>query len=123
MFQFTMGGPGNDALGSFGLGVQDFLWGSGGADNFNFMSDSAPIGQPDYILDFNRSQGDKIVFGFINRSEDAVFIGAHRFTGEAGEVRFNHGKLSADANGDGHADFSIRVLGVHHLHADDLIFF
>ena len=33
------------------------------------------------------------------------------FTGKAGELRYEHGILMGDVNGDGRADFEIKIVG------------
>ena len=44
------------------------------------------------------------------------YIGGKGFTAHAGELRFKHGIVEGDINGDGSADFRIRV---HAATADD----
>ena len=48
------------------------------------------------------------------------FIGDNDFNHKAGELRFHHHKLSGDTDGDGRADFEIKVALVDTLHANDL---
>lgn len=62
------------------------------------------------------------------RTEDLdpfVFIGEDRFSGDGGEVRVaSRGETTfvlADTDGDGIADFSIRLLGSHDLREDDFL--
>ncbi len=49
------------------------------------------------------------------RHQSLHFIGGHRFTGHAGQLRYKQGVVAGDLNGDGRADFHISV----HLHAGD----
>ena len=50
-----------------------------------------------------------------------AYIGGASFGDHAGELRFAGGLLQGDVNGDGSADFSIRLDGVTRLAALDLI--
>ena len=52
-------------------------------------------------------------------SQDAPFLFWHEsgallqagFTGKAGQLRYDHGVLMGDVNGDGRADFEIKIVG------------
>ncbi|MBR0556581.1 calcium-binding protein [Ciceribacter sp. L1K23] len=115
------GGSGNDRL-TGGAG-SDKLYGGTGADRFVFtsLSDSTVSSSGrDTILDFSRSQGDKIDLSAIDASTKSSgnqafsFIGEKSaFSGAAGELRYvNSGGdtfIYADVNGDRKADFAIRI--------------
>ncbi|RVM02177.1 calcium-binding protein, partial [Sinorhizobium meliloti] len=45
--------------------------------------------------------------------------GGNAFSGEAGELNFRSGIISGDVNGDGYADFQVRVNGATSLSVDD----
>src|SRR5690606_30520903 len=85
-------GAGNDIL--FGAGGKDKLEGGKGADTFvfQFASDSTVKAKGrDIIKDFSRKQGDKIdVSGIDPLNDTGVFdyIGKSKFSGEAGELRW-----------------------------------
>ncbi|MBR0556583.1 calcium-binding protein [Ciceribacter sp. L1K23] len=115
------GGSGNDRL-TGGTGA-DTLTGGTGADRFVFtsLSDSTVSSSGrDTILDFSRSQGDKIDLSAIDASTKSSgnqafsFIGEKSaFSGAAGELRYvNSGGdtfIYADVNGDKTSDFAIRI--------------
>lgn len=117
------GGGGNDTL-SGGLG-RDTLSGNAGADTFAFASLLAARG--DRITDFRQADGDRIDLRLVDADAGQVgldafhFIGNTGFGGHAGELRIGHGLLNSfvkgDTDGDGHADFTIVLTGVVHLHA------
>jgi Ca2+-binding RTX toxin-like protein len=128
------GGSGNDVLtGAHGF---DLLHGGPGLDRFVFQAVAdAPAGGPEHerIDDFH-SGVDKIdlhairtadgqPLGWVNPTQlGAVFTG----TGDPGQVRYTHGHLQVDMDGDGHRDFEVIVHGGHHqpaaLSASDVIF-
>ncbi len=62
------------------------------------------------IRDFSRSQGDKIDLSALGELD---FIGRDGFHGDAGELRYQTGGNStyvfADVDGDGDADFGLRL--------------
>ena len=119
------GGAGNDKL--YGYAGKDKLTGgtgkdtlTGGADADLFVFRNAAESKSanvDTILDFNRSQKDKIDLSQIDAnsktagSQDFSFIGAKSFTGKAGELRYEkHASDSyvyGDLNGDKKIDFAI----------------
>jgi serralysin len=118
------GDDGNDLLVG-GLG-QDDLEGGDGKDIFRFVStaDSLPGGSNrDVINDFDPSKHDRIDVSLIDANEGAIddqafkFIGSRGFHDRAGELQFKNGILRGDTNGDGHADFEIKV---HVTGSDDL---
>lgn len=127
------GGAGNDILWgdngadrlAGGTG-QDRFYGGSGADEFIF-ADGELAGMTsssaDRVHDFSRADGDRIRLELIdanaNRSGDQAFtfIGASAFSGSAGELRFQqlsgNTYVQGDTNGDGRADFWIRLDGLH----------
>ncbi|NBJ13029.1 M10 family metallopeptidase C-terminal domain-containing protein [Microvirga arsenatis] len=120
---------GNDIL--IGSAGSDDLWGGKGADRFVFESvnDSRVPGRGiDFILDFSRSQGDKIDLSSIDAKTGIAgnqafhFIGTAEFSKVKGQLRYEPTKLKigcgdvvqwsrvqADTNGDGKADFEISI--------------
>lgn len=99
------GGLGDDLI-IGGLGA-DEMSGDDGADTFQF--DDLEMG--DLITDFDGSEGDMIdLSGFADDiGSDLTFIADAAFSGAAGEVRYEGGVLSMDANGDGAADFMVTL--------------
>jgi Ca2+-binding RTX toxin-like protein len=111
------GGRGNDLLvGGLGFDVQV---GGPGNDIFDFDSadESVKGSLRDLILDFKK--GDKIDLSDIGTGLD--FIGKQGFHGEAGEIRFKKGVLQADFDGNGKAEFEIKLDGVTKLKDADLL--
>lgn len=110
------GGLGNDTL-SGGLG-KDTLTGGSGVDTFVFLSASELAG--DTITDFVKGS-DKIDLS----GQGYSYIGTSAFTGTAGEIHFTDasagGTLSIDIDGDGLADASMTLTGVHSLTSGDFI--
>jgi len=89
---------------------------TGGNHNDLFLF--TETGGADRIVDFNRSQGDKINLDGIDAvaggADNAfTFIGAAAFSGVAGQLRsYTSGSdkfLAGDVNGDGVADFTIQT--------------
>ena len=108
------GDNGNDIL--IGGHGRDMLRGGGHSDRFVFTSErDTTVTWPDQILDF--SAGDIIDFSAIDANRNTAFndvfrfIGPSAFSGTAGELRFDAGKLSGDTDGDGNADFAIIIWG------------
>lgn len=112
------GGAGNDTL--KGAGGADKLYGGSGADTFVFDSASQSTASAmDRIYDFSHKQGDRIDLSGIDArtstsSNDAfTFIGEQAFSEKAGELRYSHKSgdtfVYADVNGDGKADFTLRL--------------
>lgn len=104
-----------------GKGADD-LWGGSSADQFTFRNiNESPDGQlaRDTIFDFSGVGGDKINLKEIDAStkqtgnQSFTFIGATKFQGSAGELRFEKKSsdtyIYADVNGDKVADFSIHL--------------
>jgi serralysin len=112
------GGGGNDKLN--GAAGADKLTGGTGADQFIFskISESTPnpSGQ-DMILDFSRTQGDRINLGLVDASttisgnQAFKFIGTAGYSDKGGELRYGISGgdtfISGDVNGDGESDFRI----------------
>ena len=125
-----IGGDGDDVLiGGWGV---DTLTGGAGADIFLFKSGHSGkfVAGADTILDFSRTDGDRIDLSRIDAvkggADDAfTFIGTTAFSGAAGELRYtaSGGKLYlvADTDGDQVADLTILVEGITDLTASDFI--
>lgn len=140
------GGAGNDVLS--GLGGSDTLVGGKGADELNgglgadvlqggegndkFVFDKKMLdGATDTIFDFSTAQGDRMKVVSIDANtattaDDAFrFIGVSAFSKTAGELRYEVKGADAfvygDINGDGVADFSIKLLGVNSLTKADFL--
>ncbi len=119
------GGSGDDFLvGGTGF---DFLKGGTGEDTFDFNSikESVVGSRRDVITDFHRSEFDVVDLSTIDANESLsgnqkfTFIGGLRFHEKAGELRFISGAISGDTDGDGVADFQIKVSGITKMYADD----
>ena len=119
------GDAGNDVL--VGGAGRDEMTGGAGADTFRFLelADSVADANRDLIVDFNRSQSDRIDLSAIDANIDAVgdqafaFIGGAAFGRVAGQLRFSAGIVQADVDGDGRADLEIAVRGVTSLLSSD----
>lgn len=126
------GGGGSDRIAG-GVGL-DKMWGQGGSDRFVF-SEAAHAGtesRPDVIKDF-QSGADRIHLKAIDANSEADgnqsfdFVGAADFSGTAGELRVwivgNGAKtmVAGDLDGDGNADFVLKVVGEHALTASDFV--
>lgn len=110
------GGNGSDTVGG-GLGL-DVLSGNGGADTFRFFLLETMSG--DTITDFGIGGVEFLDF------RDSGAAGFGSFDGTAGMLRFvtsgGNGRLEADADGNGEADFTLTLLGVTTLDINSLIF-
>ena len=127
-----LGGSGRDRLD--GGGGQDTLTGGAGGDLFVF-SGAAVSGltaaTADRITDFDALEGDRIDLREIDAvatsaGDDAfTFIRGKGFSGTAGELRIakkvDHALVIGDVDGDGAADFVIRVDGPDMLSAADFL--
>lgn len=129
-YDVIRGGGGNDRL--IGGIDGDRLMGGTGADTFIYQTlrDSGaqyPAYARDVILDFSTAQHDRIDLSELDIDPLAKgvqhfeFIGKAGFSGTAGELRFTSYLLSGDADGDGIADFAIKLAGVKSLAEADLI--
>ncbi|WP_408591578.1 M10 family metallopeptidase C-terminal domain-containing protein [Novosphingobium sp.] len=129
-----VGGGGNDVL--IGGTGKDLLTGGAGADSFQFALNTDFSGTTattaDEIVDFSHAQGDQIDLHLIDAntltaaSNDAfTYIGAAAFGKHAGELRYvvsaGVGLLSGDIDGNGTADFAIRIDGGPALVAADIV--
>jgi len=125
------GENGNDRL--QGNGGQDRLYGGAGADLFLFRdNDFAGMtsGTADRIHDFSQADGDRILLNEVDANtlvggiQPFAFIGSGNFTGTVGELRYQqisgNTYVMGDTNGDGAADFWIRLDGLHTLGGWDL---
>jgi serralysin len=117
------GEAGNDILeGGAGL---DILNGGLGADTFRFSAGDtgATVATADRIQGYSSAQGDQIDVSALGVTS---FIGTAAFSNVAGEVRTQviNGNtfVQGDVDGDGVADFMIRLDGIISLTADDLVF-
>lgn len=128
----VVGGGGDDTL--EGGSGKDFFTGGAGADTFTF--DDGDFGgltkkTADRISDFNHGQGDHIDLSSVDADTTTdgdqafTFIGTGAFTGHAGELRYSvsssRAMLSGDTNGDGVADFAVRLDHVSSLVAEDFV--
>jgi Ca2+-binding RTX toxin-like protein len=119
-----IGGGGNDGIiGGTGM---DRLTGGSGADQFVFSALADSRGRThDTIADFSEKQHDRIDFSSFDVGQNYHFIGAHRFSGADGEIRFFYQKqetvIAVDSNGDKKADMQIDLDHHVHLHAADFI--
>ncbi|MDR6289781.1 MULTISPECIES: calcium-binding protein [Inquilinus] len=102
-----------------GSGGADRLTGDSGTDWFLFVSTSDGL---DTITDFNRSEGDKLVFHGLQHGTFA-YIGGSAFTaGGHSEARFAGGQVFVDTDGDGTAEITVNVTGNYYLQASDFVF-
>lgn len=124
------GDDGDDRIES-GAG-SDTMTGGAGRDQFIFRSSDFQVGgsaPTDTITDF--SQGDKISLNMIDANvrtaadEAFKFIGSQAFHKVAGELRAQvvgrDTVVSGDVNGDGVADFHIKLLGVTTVTTADFV--
>lgn len=124
------GDDGNDRLDG-GAG-RDSFYGGAGADVFTFRDgDFAGLTTTtsDRIYDFSQADGDRIRVTLVdaNTTMDGdqafSFVGSSAFSGTAGELRYEqiNGStyVEGDTNGDGVADFMIRLDGLHALVSAD----
>ncbi len=114
-----------------GTGI-DVLHGGAGGDIFQFSDGDtgATIATADRITDFAQGQGDVIDLGQIDAirgDSNAVFafIGTGAFSNVEGQLRYavsgGNTFVQGDTDGDGVADFIIRVDGLHVLNAGDFV--
>ncbi len=85
----------------------------------------------DVIHDFSHAEADKIRLDLVDANttlggtQDFAFIGTAAFTNVAGQLRYEqisgNTYVSGDTNGDGIADFMIRLDGLHTLGGGDFI--
>lgn len=126
-----VGGLGDDTL-SGGAG-RDVLLGGDGADTFAYASDAETkldAAKRDVIKDFVTGT-DVIDLSAIdaNAGKDGnqkfSFLGESDFTGNAGELVYrageNHVTVFGDTDGDGSADFAIKLAGITSLAEGDFL--
>lgn len=124
------GEDGTDILS--GEGGFDTLVGGAGADRFSFggFDIGNTLNTADRIVDFSTAQGDKIDLTAIDAvagGGDNVFsfIGTAAFSNVAGQLRteviFGNTYVMGDVNGDGVADFFIKLDGSVPLSAGDFL--
>ncbi len=121
----VIGGGGNDDI-TGRLGA-DVMSGNGGADTFRYYNPTDGVfdsglaqADRDVITDF-KSGADLLDFSAMDANQttegdDAfVFLGTDKFTGEAGELRYQLNNkvtvVAGDVDGDGKADFKIDLSG------------
>lgn len=124
----VLSGRGGDDTLIGGTGA-DKLTGGAGADTFVYIRAGETAG--DLIRDFETAVGDGIDLSAIDANDDRIgnqrfdFIGDERFSGTAGELRFQSGAartvVIADTDGDGRADVRLVVAGDLSLGADDFL--
>ncbi len=110
-----------------GGGGADTLSGRGGADTFVFtaLTDST-VAASDTIVDFVHDM-DKIDLSQIDAisttagDQSFQFIGAKAFTRHAGELNYVNGVVAGDVDGDGSADFQIKIANNAALTSGDFI--
>ena len=115
-----IGLAGNDDV--HGGGAGDVLIGGSGANRFSYgsLSDSPAVkGQQDTLFGFKAQAGDRLDFTPLGVA--LRFIGTERFSGVAGEVRFQPGSLQLDANGDASPELELLLPGVKSLGAEALL--
>jgi len=120
------GGGGEDTLRG-ALGADD-LRGGAGRDffDYNSIAEAGKGSKRDEIFDFSHSQKDKIDLSDIDAktgiggNQKFTFIGTKAFSGEKGELRCKSGLIQGDVNGDGKADFEIKM-NVSTLVANDFV--
>jgi hypothetical protein len=109
---------------------RDLLTGLEGSDVFSYdnMNDSpSSISQRDIIKNFNSSEDIidlRALDADISRDGDQSFtwIGDQSFAPSTpGQLRYHHGVVSADMNGDSRADFAIRLIGSPILSSDNFL--
>jgi|GEM_PF-375242 len=130
-FDNVEGGAGVDHI--HGGAGQDYFHGGTEGDFFIFDEpDMAGLtsGSADRILDFSHAQGDQIDVSAIDAiaggtDDPFTFIGEDAFSGTAGEMRYlqinQFTLIQMDTDGDGRADYAIRLEGQVDLLADDFI--
>lgn len=121
----VIGGAGNDDI-TGRLGA-DMMSGGGGADTFRYYNPIDGVfdsglaqADRDVITDF-KSGKDLLDFSAMDanpttEADDAfIFLGTDKFTGEAGELRYQVNNkvtvVAGDVDGDGKADFKIDLSG------------
>ncbi|HEX8258424.1 MAG TPA: hypothetical protein VF589_12405 [Allosphingosinicella sp.] len=126
-----LGGQGMDRL--EGGAQTDILTGGAGLDVFGFGNGDVPGTRfsADRITDFSQAEGDRIHLRQLDANlgiagdQNFHFVGESHFSGNAGEVRFDHSGgntyVQGDVDGDRAADFYVRVDGIHSLVVTDFV--
>ncbi|MGE3738015.1 MAG: calcium-binding protein [Geminicoccaceae bacterium] len=125
------GGGGADVIGG-GIG-RDQMWGGSGADTFFFSSPSdsgTTAATRDRIMDFSRSQGDRIDLGIDDWTGTPGIPNPFEFRGQNGftderQVRFVHQDgdtiVQVNLSGASGAELAIQIEGIVNLQASDFI--
>lgn len=122
-----LGGRGNDTL-SGGVG-NDLMTGGAGSDSFMFRKGDLGNQSYDTITDYERKIDKPINLRLADANtttaadDNFSFIGLGAFSGKAGQLKYTANDAGAlvqgDLDGDGVADFSIMLLGISSLSAND----
>jgi Ca2+-binding RTX toxin-like protein len=128
----VMGGDGADWL--VGGAGHDQFYGGAGADSFVFADgdfSGNTTGTADRIHDFSQAEGDVIRLDQVDADtllagdQAFSFVGTAAFSHTAGELRYDeiggNTYVSGDTNGDGVADFMIKLDGLHALTGTDFV--
>ena len=125
------GGNGNDWL-EGGAGVDTFQGGTG-SDRFVFREGDTgnTYSTADTIYAFDDLEDDRLNLSILDANltldgnQAFTWVGTADFTGTAGELRYYESLgqtyVAGDTNGDGQADFLIRIDEVHVLGTDDFV--
>jgi Ca2+-binding RTX toxin-like protein len=128
------GGMGNDTI--EGGADRDDMTGGIGADTFLFRDgdfSGTTFATADIIRDFSSAEGDHLNLAFVDANtsngagtnEAFSFIGTAAFSHTAGELRYEqisgYTYVYGDTNGDGTADFMVRLDGMHSLTGGDFV--
>ena len=126
------GESGNDLL--QGGSGQDRHYGGAGSDVFLFRTNDfagMTSGTADRIHDFSQAEGDKINLwevdfnSLVDGFQMFNFVGSAAFSHTAGELRYQqisgNTYVMGDTDGDGAADFWIRLDGLHTLQGSDFM--
>ncbi|MDQ3246369.1 MAG: hypothetical protein M3Q52_05670 [Pseudomonadota bacterium] len=127
-----IGGDGNDQLDG-GAG-RDRLTGGSGSDLFMFDDGDfagTTASSADQITDFSRAERDRLDMRAVDANSGVSgdqafsFVGTSAFSGTAGELRYEQISgitvVQGDLDGNGTADFWIRLDGLHALTAGDVL--
>jgi serralysin len=136
-----LGGAGNDVVKGDagndwieGGAGQDRLYGGTGSDSFVFRDGDfggATTATADHIYDFSQSDHDHLRLSLVDADTTLAgdqafhFLGTDAFDGSAGALHYaeisGNTYVSGDTNGDGTADFMIRIDGLHTLTSGDFV--
>ena len=101
------------------------MWGGSGNDTFAYsaLTDSTKgSAGRDTIRDFTHSEGDKIDFTALETTLGTDFhFHKNGLHGNEGDIAFFKGKVIVDTDGNGHADFAIKLAGVTHVVGGDFL--